>query len=66
MLDKWQAMWVEKDDRTKEWYVCRMERDGYISVTPFTFKTKARAVDYIRSHGLKPSKNLTDCPWRRA
>lgn len=59
MFDKWQAMYPQQDANTKEWYVCRVDREGYISVTPFTFKTKATANSYIRNHGLKPCKPLT-------
>lgn len=57
MFDKWGEMWPEKDESTKEWYVMRVSYDGVLSVTPFSFKTKAAAVSYIRSHGLKPSKH---------
>ena len=57
-MNKGQAMYPKQDPTTKQWYVCRVERDGYISVTPWTVATKAAALDYIRAHGLKPCKPL--------
>lgn len=55
-LNKYQAMYVQKDEKARVWYVCRIEADGYISVPKVTFKTKKEAIAYIKSYGLKPSK----------
>lgn len=56
-FDQWGEMYPEKDEKTKEWYVVRIAWDGALSVTPFSFKTKAAAISYIRAHNLKPSKH---------
>ena len=54
-MNNWQQMYYYKD-ADGQYYVGRVALDGYITVTPFGFKTKSMAINYIKSHGLKPEE----------
>ena len=54
-MNTWQQMYYYKD-ADGQYYVARVALDGYITVTPFSFKTKSTAINYIKNHGLKPEE----------
>ena len=54
-MNNWQEMYYYRNTDGL-YYVGRVARDGYITVTPYGFETKSTAINYIKGHGLKPTE----------